>query len=60
MYRRSAPHIGIANGMVMVGDGMALDCTVIAEAPNMATRLQGLAKRNGIFECALKGINGLT
>lgn len=46
--------------MVMVGDGMALDCTVIAEAPNMATRRQGLAKRNGILVSALKGINGLT
>ncbi|MFT4793712.1 MAG: class 3 adenylate cyclase [Paracoccaceae bacterium] len=41
--------------MVMVGDGMALDCTVIAEAPNMATRLQALAKAQRHFRERAEG-----
>jgi class 3 adenylate cyclase/predicted ATPase len=48
-----AVRIGIATGMVMVGEvvgeGMAQERTVIGEAPNMAARLQSLARRNGII-----------
>ncbi|MGI9479918.1 MAG: adenylate/guanylate cyclase domain-containing protein, partial [Hyphomicrobiaceae bacterium] len=47
-----AVRIGIATGMVMVGEvvgeGMAQERTVIGEAPNMAARLQSVARRNGI------------
>jgi len=60
-----AVRIGIATGTVMVGevvgDGMAQERTVIGEAPNMASRLQGLAGRNGIVIGALtKQISGDT
>jgi class 3 adenylate cyclase len=48
-----AVRIGIATGTVMVGEivgeGMAQERTVIGEAPNLAARLQGLARRNGII-----------
>ncbi|MEE8308579.1 MAG: adenylate/guanylate cyclase domain-containing protein, partial [Gammaproteobacteria bacterium] len=47
-----AVRIGIATGMVMVGEligeGMAQERTVVGEAPNIASRLQSLAGRNGI------------
>ena len=53
-----AVRIGIATGMVMVGEivgeGMAQERTVIGEAPNMASRLQGVAERNSLV------IGGLT
>ena len=52
-----AVRIGIATGIVMVGEmvgeGMAQERTVIGEAPNMAARLQSLARRNGIVVGAL-------
>jgi len=48
-----AVRIGIATGTVMVGEivgeGMAQERTVIGEAPNLAARLQGLARRNGVI-----------
>ena len=44
--------IGIATGLVVVGEivgeGLAQERTVIGEAPNVAARLQGIARRNGI------------
>ncbi|MHC4094403.1 MAG: adenylate/guanylate cyclase domain-containing protein, partial [Planctomycetota bacterium] len=47
-----AVRIGIGTGLVVVGDivgeGLAQERTVIGEAPNVAARLQGVARRNGI------------
>ncbi len=47
-----AVRIGIATGLVVVGEivgeGLAQERTVIGEAPNVAARLQGVARRNGI------------
>ena len=47
-----AVRIGIATGMVLVGEivgeGMAKERAVIGEAPNVAARLQSVARRNGI------------
>ena len=47
-----AVRIGISTGMVVVGEvvgeGLAQERTVIGEAPNVAARLQSVARRNGI------------
>ncbi len=47
-----AVRIGIATGTVVVGEslgeGMAQEKTVVGDTPNLAARLQGLAKPNGI------------
>ncbi len=47
-----AVRIGIATGLVVVGEivgeGLAQERTVVVEAPNVAARLQGVARRNGI------------
>ena len=52
-----AVRIGISTGMVVVGEvvgeGLAQERTVIGEAPNIAARLQGVARRNGIVLGAL-------
>ena len=52
-----AVRIGIATGLVVVGEivgeGLAQERTVIGEAPNVAARLQSLARRNGIVVGAL-------
>jgi class 3 adenylate cyclase/predicted ATPase len=47
-----AVRIGIATGIVVVGEivgeGLAQERMVTGEAPNLAARLQGIARRNGI------------
>ena len=47
-----AVRIGVATGIVVVGEivgeGEAQERTVVGEAPNLASRLQGLAQPNGV------------
>ena len=52
-----AVRIGIATGLVVVGEtvgeGAARERTVVGETPNLADRLQGLARPNGIVISSL-------
>jgi class 3 adenylate cyclase len=40
--------IGIATGIVVIGDGLAGELNPVGEAPNLAARLHALAEPNGI------------
>ena len=62
--QRLRTRVGIATGLVVVGDGAAQEQAVVGETPNLAARLQAMAEPNtvviaqstrrlvgGLFEC---------